>query len=135
MRCSQTRPLFCSYHRVSTLRISSPAASAGSRGFFARRKGPQPMFHCKARTLRVVLDKSLVHLERPILRVQIGCQSPHFTWLRRGGGKEKVAAQNPGAQQGFCTRLALLLPFRGQEVLPVWSRAAEFGIGPSTGAD
>lgn len=29
----------------------------------------------------------------------------------------------------------LLLPFRGQEVLPVWSRAAEFGIGPSTGAD
>lgn len=108
MRRSQTRPLFCSYHRVSTLAcISSPAASAGSRGFFARRKGPQPMFHCKARTFRVVLDKSLVHLERPILRVQIGCQSPHFTWLRRGEGKEKLTVQNPGAQRGFCTRLAL----------------------------
>ena len=49
MRRCQTRPLSCSYHQVSTLRISSPAASAGSRGFFAHRKGPQPVFHTPCR--------------------------------------------------------------------------------------
>lgn len=97
MRRSQTRPLSCSYHRVSTLPISSPTASAGSRRFFLH--VGRDLNPCS--TLRVVLDKSLVCLEPLIPRVQIGCQSPHFTWLRRGKTWSVAGVLHPAGPSFF----------------------------------
>lgn len=75
-----------------------------SRGFCT--SGPQPMFHCKARTLRVVLHKSLVHLERPILRVQIGCPESPLHMAAAREARKKLRPRTLGRSK-FCTRLAL----------------------------